>query len=86
MEITVYGPLRSATGGKRATVDPDGTTVGALLDALVAAYPSVESQLVDADGELRPSVRVTVDGDRAALDDECPPDADVAVFPAMRGG
>jgi hypothetical protein len=29
---------------------------------------------------------VTVDGDRAALDDECPPDADVAVFPAMRGG
>lgn len=86
MDVTVYGPLRSATGGKRVAVDPDGTTVRAVLDALVAAYPRAESHLTDGTGVLRPSVRVTVDGEAAALDDECPPDAAVAVFPAMRGG
>lgn len=86
MEVTVYGPLRSATGEKRVDIEPDGATVAALLDAFVTAYPHAESQLVDEDGDLRPSVRVTVDGERAALDTDCPPDAEVALFPAMRGG
>jgi molybdopterin synthase sulfur carrier subunit len=86
VELTVYGPLRSATGAKRVRVDPDDRTVRAAVEAFVAAYPRAESHLVDPDGELRPSVRVTVDGDRAGLDDDCPPDAEVALFPAMRGG
>lgn len=86
MELTVYGPLRSATGEKRVRVDPDGRTVRAVVEAFVGAYPRAESHLVDSDGELRPSVRVTVDGERASLDDGCPPDAEVALFPAMRGG
>ena len=86
MELTVYGPLRSATGGKRVTVDPEGATVRAVVEAVVAAYPRAESHLVDCDGRLRPSVRVTVDGERVGLDDDCPSDAEVALFPAMRGG
>jgi molybdopterin synthase sulfur carrier subunit len=86
MELTVYGPLRSATGGKRVSVDPTERTVRAVVRAFVDAYPRAESHLVDDAGDLRPSVRVTVDGDRAALDDDCPPDAEVALFPAMRGG
>lgn len=86
MELTVYGPLRSATGEKRVSVDPEGGTVRAVVEAFVAAYPRAETHLVDDEGTLRPSVRVTVDGERAALDDDCPPDADVALFPAMRGG
>lgn len=86
MEVTVYGPLRAATGGKHATVSPDGQTVRAVLDALVAAHPRAESHLVDETGDLRPSVRVTVDGERAALDASVPADAAVAVVPAMRGG
>ena len=86
MDVTVYGPLRSATGEKRIAVDPDGTTVAAVIDAVVAAYPRAASHLVDDAGALRPSVRVTVDGERVDLDDDCPPDAEVALFPAMRGG
>lgn len=82
----MYGPLRSATGEKRVTVEPEGSTVGAALDAFVAAYPRARSHLLDDDGDLRPSVRVTVEGDRASLDDDCPSDAAVALFPAMRGG
>jgi molybdopterin converting factor small subunit len=86
MELTVYGPLRSATGSKRVTVDPECPTVEAVLEALVAAHPRAGTHLYDDAGDLRPSVRVTVDGERAALDDDCPPDAEVAVVPAMRGG
>jgi len=86
MDLTVYGPLRSATGAKRVSVDPDDGTVAAVVGAFVDAYPRAESHLVDCDGELRPSVRVTVDGERASLGDDCPPDAEVALFPAMRGG
>lgn len=86
MELTVYGPLRAATGEKRVSVEPGGQTVAAVVEAFVDAYPRTRSHLVDDGGDLRPSVRVTVDGERAALDDDCPPDATVALFPAMRGG
>jgi len=86
MDLTVYGPLRSATGEKRVSVDPDNETVAAVVEAFVGAYPRARSHLVDQEGALRPSVRVTVDGERVALDDDCPPDAEVALFPAMRGG
>ena len=86
MELTVYGPLRSATGGKTVSLSVEAATVAALLDAFVAAYPRTESQLFDDAGALRPSVRVTLDGETAALDDPLPADAEVALFPAMRGG
>ncbi|QZX99172.1 ubiquitin-like small modifier protein 1 [Halobaculum rubrum] len=90
MNVQVYGPLRSATGSKTVRVGPDSLpehpTVRDVLDALCAAHPRTESHLSDGDGSLRPSVRVTVDGDRAAIDDDCPADAEVRVFPAMRGG
>lgn len=86
VEVTVYGPLRSATGTKQVTLSPDGGTVRAVVRELRAEYPRTESQLLDDDGALRPSVRVTVDGETADLDDPYPPGAAVAVFPAMRGG
>ncbi|EMA30485.1 ubiquitin-like small modifier protein 1 [Haloarcula japonica] len=86
MEVTVYGPLRAATRAKTADVPVDGDTVGAVITAFVDAYPRAESQLVDADGALRPSVRVMVDGASADRDEQVPPGASVELFPAMRGG
>ncbi|MDZ7745444.1 MAG: MoaD/ThiS family protein [Halobacteriales archaeon] len=86
MEIQVYGQLRSATGSKVVTLSPPEQTVGALVVAFRDAYPKAEDHLVDCDGALRPSVRVMVDGEKAAVDTECPPDADVKIFPAMQGG
>lgn len=86
VNLTVYGPLRSATGSKEVEVAPDRDTVDALLVAFVDEYPRAESQLLDEDGELRPSVRVMVDGKAADSDESIPPGADVKVFPAMRGG
>ncbi len=86
MEVTVYGPLRATTGTKTVTVDADPETVEDALTAFLEAYPGAASHLLDCDDALRPSVRVLVDGDTAGLDDDCPADAEVQVFPAMRGG
>lgn len=86
MRVTVFGPLRSATGEKTVEVDFAGGTVGEALDAFAEAYPQARPQLYDGGGRLRPSVRVTRDGDRVESDDDCPPDADLSVVPAVRGG
>ena len=90
MEITVYGPLRSATGAKTVSLEFDGETVGDAVAAFVEAYPRAESYLyADGDGEgdeLRSSVRVTVDGERATVDDRVPADASLTLMPAVQGG
>lgn len=86
MDVVVYGPLRAATGGKTVRVDFGGGTVREALDTLVAANPRVEQHLYRADGSLAPSVRVSVDGERAEPADPCPPDATLSIHPAMRGG
>lgn len=86
MEVTVYGPLRSATGEKTVAVDVDPDTVGDVVAVFVDAYPRVQSQLYTDDGDVRPSVRVMVDGERADLDDACSGNAELAIFPAMQGG
>ena len=86
MEIVVYGSLGSATGPKTVAVNPEGRSVAGVVEALRTAYLSAERHLRDDDGDLRPSVRVAVDGETAELDADCPPDAAVQLFPAMRGG
>ena len=86
MDIVVYGPLRSATGSKRVAVDVDGSTVEDALGAFVEAYPRGAAHLYADDGTVRPSVRVTVDGERVELSDPCPADGELALFPAMQGG
>jgi len=86
MEIQVYGQLRAATDGKTVTVTPDEPTVAGLVTALCVQYPRAKSQLLDESGDLRPSVRVMVDGETADLDTACPADADIKLFPAMQGG
>lgn len=86
MDIVVYGPLRSAVGGKRTSIDVGGETVEDVLGAFVEAYPGTANQLYADDGSLRPSVRVMCDGERIEPDDPCPVDAELALFPAMQGG
>lgn len=86
MHVTVYGPLRSATGGKSVELDFGGGSVEAMLASFVETYPRAESQLYADDGTLRSSVRVTVDGKRADPADDCPAAADVTILPAVQGG
>lgn len=86
MDVTVYGPLRSATEQKTVSVAFGGGTVREALAAFVEAYPRAERQLYRDDGSLEPSVRITVSGEPADPDDECPEDATVSIHPAMQGG
>ncbi|NUC73406.1 MoaD/ThiS family protein [Haloterrigena sp. SYSU A558-1] len=88
MEITVYGPLRSATGAKTVSIEFDGGTVADAVATFVDAYPRAEPHLYDGDdrNELRSSVRVTVDGERATMDDRVPANASMTLMPAVQGG
>jgi molybdopterin converting factor small subunit len=86
MQVTVYGQLRSATGEKTVVVDFDGGTVRDALGAFVEAYPRAEQHLFREDGDLEPSVRLSVDGNAADVDDDCPAEAALSVHPAMQGG
>lgn len=86
MDVTVYGQLRAATGSKTVHLDGDVETVGEALDRFLDAHPRARSHLLDDAGEVRPSVRVLVDGTAANLDSECPSDASLQLFPAMQGG
>ena len=86
MKITVFGPLRSATGQKTVEVSPVGETVRELLDRFVDEHPKTATHLFDDDGNIRPSVRVVVGEHKAAFDDPIPEGKQVKLFPAMRGG
>ncbi|WP_126662702.1 MoaD/ThiS family protein [Haloterrigena salifodinae] len=86
MEITVYGPVRSATGAKTVSLEFDGGTVADAVAAFVDAYPRAEPHLYTDGDELRSSVRVTVDGERATMEDRVPTDASLTLMPAVQGG
>ncbi len=83
--VTVYGPLRSATGAKTVTLEWSGGTVADAMAALVDAYPRAEGYLYDGD-TVRPSVRATVDGERTGFEHRVPDDATLTVVPAVQGG
>ena len=81
--------LRPQVGGNKE-VELAGATVGAVVDALTAQYPSLKSQLLTADGELNRFVNVYVNGqDVRYLDGLSTAVAErdeVRLLPAMAGG
>jgi molybdopterin synthase sulfur carrier subunit len=86
MDVVVYGPLRSATGTKRVTLEFAGETVDDALATFVEAYPRAGSQLYADDGTLRASVRVVRDGTQLARTEACSDEDELWLFPAMQGG
>ena len=81
--------LRVNVGGARE-VEAAGSTIGEVLDSLVAAYPALGDQLFTEDGELNRFVNVYVNGqDVRYLDGRSTPVAaadEVRLLPAMAGG
>jgi len=84
--VTVYGPLRSATGAKTVTLEWAGGTVADAIAALVDVYPRADPYLYDDDDRIRPSVRVSLEGERADLVARVPEGASLTVVPAVQGG
>ena len=81
--------LRPQVGGNKE-VELAGATVGAVVEALTTAYPSLKSQLLTADGDLNRFVNVYVNGqDVRYLDGLATAVAErdeVRLLPAMAGG
>ena len=81
--------LRPQVGGNKE-VELSGATVGAVVEALTAAYPGLKSQLLTEDGELNRFVNVYVNGqDVRYLDGLATAVAErdeVRLLPAMAGG
>ena len=81
--------LRKHTGDA-TEVDAAGSTVGEVLNALVAQYPETKDQLFSGEGELNRFVNIYLnDEDVRVLDglDTAVSDSDtVMILPAMAGG
>ena len=89
VEVRLPTVLRPAAGG-RSVVSIDGATIGEVLEALQAAYPAVEGQLLTESGELHKFVNVYVNDDDVRYLDRLETkvrDGDVvSILPAVAGG
>ena len=64
VEFEFYGTLRDAVGEKTVVREFDAGTTGlAAVRAVADEYESVESLLFRSNGEVRPNVTVSVNGD-----------------------
>ena len=87
--VRVPPVLRAAVGGVRELSVP-GSTVAEVLDALYAAHPEVQAQLVSENGELHRFVNIYVNDEDIRLQGWLATpvgDSDtLLILPAMAGG
>ncbi|MEE6209113.1 ubiquitin-like small modifier protein 1 [Salarchaeum sp. III] len=86
-EWKLFADLAEVAGDRHVTVDFDGATVGAALDALLVDHPALEDRVLDDDGSLHDHINVlrngqTVDDLDAAVEDG----DELALFPPVSGG
>ncbi len=81
--------LRAQAGGK-STVTVKGATIGDVLAELVAEFPAMSGQLLNADGTLHRFVNVYVNDDDVryleALETPVKDGDEVSLLPAVAGG
>jgi molybdopterin converting factor small subunit len=90
VSIVRIPPVLRAVAGNQKEVAVAGETVGAVVGALVAAYPALADQLLAPDGRLNRFVNVYLnDEDVRYLRDLETPTGDrdtIVILPAMAGG
>jgi molybdopterin synthase sulfur carrier subunit len=92
MQVSFYATLRRVVGGKTAEFElGEGATVRELLAAMIARFPALEAELLDADGQLYQHVHIFVNSRDAlfltdGLDATLSAADTVGVFPAVGGG
>jgi sulfur-carrier protein len=89
VEVRLPTVLRPHAGGL-STVSAQGSTIGEVLNDLVATYPGMAGQVLTDDGTLHRFVNVYVDDDDVRyleqLDTKVPDGATVSILPAVAGG
>lgn len=85
MKVLVPSALRSYTGATQ--VDAVGATLLALFADLDQRYPGLRFRVVDEQQQLRPNMRIFVNGQGVRdLGRALQPDDDVAIVLALSGG
>ena len=91
VQVVLPGVLADLAGGaKHLDVDPAGSTLADLLDALGAQHPTLARRIRDETGRVRRFVNVYVDGEdvrwQEGLATPVPDGAVVQVLPSVAGG
>lgn len=92
MKVNFFATLRDIVGGKTVEFDLEhGITAQELLDSIIAKFPPMKKELLNADGRMYGHVHFFINGrDVQFLDDEFQTKimaGDVVnVFPAVGGG
>ncbi len=92
MKVNFYATLRQVVGGKTVELGAGpGTTVQAMLEALLKRYPGLRPQMFAPDGQLYRHVHVLVNGRDVQFLEEglatpLGSNDTVNVFPAVGGG
>jgi sulfur-carrier protein len=85
MKVLIPGALRSYT--RQAQVEAVGETLDALFADLDSRYPGLRFRVVDEQNQLRPNMRLFVNGASVRdLQQALRPDDFVAVVLALSGG
>ena len=87
--VKIPTPLRKLTNGE-TTFAADGSTVGAVVEALESAYPGIRERLIDESGDLRHFVTIYLNGEDvrylAGLNSSVGEKAELSIVPAVAGG
>ena len=85
MKVLIPGALRSYTGVSH--VEAEGDTLDVLFADLDRRYPGLRFRVIDEQGQLRPNMRIFVNGlGVRELQHALKPDDFVAVVLALSGG
>ncbi len=89
VQVNLPTVLRSHAGGAK-TVSVEGSTVGEVLQALVAKYPGLAGQVIDDHGALHRFVNVYVNDDDvrylSATETPVTDSDELSILPAVAGG
>lgn len=87
--IRIPTPLRKFADNQ-AAVSVDADTVQSAIDALVAAWPDLSSQILGADGKVRRFVNVYVNDEDIrfldSFDTSLEAGDEISIIPAIAGG
>jgi molybdopterin converting factor small subunit len=78
--------LKHFTGGRRSAEVP-GSTLAEIVAALDGLYPGIGGRILE-DGQISPTLAVTVDGRIAAQGPDTPvgPESEIRLLPSLGGG
>ena len=85
--VVIPALLRKFTGGVER-VEVPGKSIRELVRRLGERFPGIDHQLLDEDGDIRPSIAVSIDGEIATggVLDTVGENSEVHFIPALGGG